>query len=1264
MRKLQSRWALLTCVAVLAACDGTTPGVDGGPTDAPMQVDSGRDGGNVCTGRDLCPTAGTSCDGDNLVTCARDADGCLVRTRTDCGADGDVCAGTPAACVDACSLIPAEDRCDTDGARACDGNTLEICTMDAGGCLVLQRTVCDAMPDGFCNASGAMPICDLPPDPCEMIPAAERCTTAGTTCDGTSIVECAPNAIGCLVTTRTDCSERASGTCDPSGGTAQCVFTGDPCEGITQCSTPGARCDGPVLVECDADAFGCFVETRTTCTDMTFGFCDADATPRAQCSTAATDPCMGVAQCGTAPGRSCADATTLSVCSANAFGCFVATPTDCSTDGDVCSAASGTAMCVDPCSLVTTCAAPNFCAGDSLVTCAPDANGCLVESMRTPCTGTCAGAGGSAACVDTACPRAEPVVLNCDSGTVMGTTVGAPSDRANYAPCSTLSHPGPERIYRFRHTGTTPVEVRVVATRATGTADYDLFAWQAGEAFSTACLGTIPAGTCLGTSTGTSATETVTFGAQPNSTAYIAYDRFGTSTETPAFTLAISCTPLICGDGAIGAGEQCDDSNARDGDGCSGTCQREPGFSCTGTPSTCTFVCGNGVLDTAAGETCDDGNRMGSDGCSATCTTETGYTCVGVGPGSCSLQAPNALCGAPTPLTAPGVFDEDLRAGGPRPTGTNCGTTPGLVRYYSVTVPANSSVTVTGQPIFTSWDITLRSLADCSGNCLGNVNAQPAGGNETLTLLNTTGSAVTRLVAVGANSATDLGRYNLTISAPRELPAHAACGGARTVTASTSFAGENTAEGGTSPTGTTCGTAGGPTFYYNVTIPPNTRVNTVVTGGTGFDPVVKVLTACDATDCSSRTNATSTAGTETVNLDNGTSSPITRIVAVNGNATGATGTYGIQFNYAAIAPHGTCVGARTVTASTSFAGENTVDGGASPTGTTCGSVGGPTYYYNVTIPPNTRVNTVVMGGTGFDAVVKVLTACDATSCVSRTDATFGGGTETVNLENTTASDITRIVAVNGFGTGSTGTYGVVFTYTVLPCGNGVIDAGETCDDSNRTAGDGCSSGCQVETDFSCVGAPSVCTRLYTRTTISTACLDVSASAPLTTTEADDGATSINALPFSFPFFGTTVTHYSVTTNGFAQLYTSATGTASTAFSNVAIPASAEPNGFIAPYWDDLEIAGGIRAANVGGTFVIEWAGARLFLGSENMRFQAQILPSGTIELHYCELTGAAATGAGATIGIENLTGTAGSQQSFNTAGSAATSVAYRFTPNP
>ncbi len=67
--------------------------------------------------------------------------------------------------------------------------------------------------------------------------------------------------------------------------------------------------------------------------------------------------------------------------------------------------------------------------------------------------------------------------------------------------------------------------------------------------------------------------------------------------------------PPSCGDGDVDAGEQCDDGNPMNGDGCTAGCTHEPAPSC-----------GDGHLD--AGEHCDDGNTTAGDGCSATCTVE------------------------------------------------------------------------------------------------------------------------------------------------------------------------------------------------------------------------------------------------------------------------------------------------------------------------------------------------------------------------------------------------------------------------------------------------------------------------------------------------------------------------------------------------------------------------------------------------------------------------------------------------------------------
>ena len=66
-----------------------------------------------------------------------------------------------------------------------------------------------------------------------------------------------------------------------------------------------------------------------------------------------------------------------------------------------------------------------------------------------------------------------------------------------------------------------------------------------------------------------------------------------------------NCPNFNCGNGVIEAGEECDDQNLNNFDGCSPTC-RLP-------------VCGDGILERPAGEQCDDGNNQNGDNCSSLC---------------------------------------------------------------------------------------------------------------------------------------------------------------------------------------------------------------------------------------------------------------------------------------------------------------------------------------------------------------------------------------------------------------------------------------------------------------------------------------------------------------------------------------------------------------------------------------------------------------------------------------------------------------------
>ncbi len=102
-------------------------------------------------------------------------------------------------------------------------------------------------------------------------------------------------------------------------------------------------------------------------------------------------------------------------------------------------------------------------------------------------------------------------------------------------------------------------------------------------------------------------------------------DSVGEYTPNPENNNQLNETP-VCGNRVLENGEECEDGNTNDGDGCSGTCIRE------GTEQE--PVCGNEIIE--AGEICDDGNTEDGDECSSSCqptiveddTLQVGETCV------------------------------------------------------------------------------------------------------------------------------------------------------------------------------------------------------------------------------------------------------------------------------------------------------------------------------------------------------------------------------------------------------------------------------------------------------------------------------------------------------------------------------------------------------------------------------------------------------------------------------------------------------------
>lgn len=178
-------------------------------------------------------------------------------------------------------------------------------------------------------------------------------------------------------------------------------------------------------------------------------------------------------------------------------------------------------------------------------------------------------------------------------------------------------------------------------------------------------------------------------------------------------TLRIGCQTPACGNGTVEIGEECDDSNLIDGDGCDSNCTLtgcgngiltapevcDDGnlTSGDGCDSNCTpTACGNGVV--SAPETCDDGNVVSGDGCSSTCQFEV--------PG-------NDACAAALAVSVPGSGPVQSNAGATDDSQALCGTSAVNQGLWYTVLGNGNTITVTTCNAATNYDTKIQVWCDC-----------------------------------------------------------------------------------------------------------------------------------------------------------------------------------------------------------------------------------------------------------------------------------------------------------------------------------------------------------------------------------------------------------------------------------------------------------------------------------------------------------------------------------------------------------------------
>jgi cysteine-rich repeat protein len=406
--------------------------------------------------------------------------------------------------------------------------------------------------------------------------------------------------------------------------------------------------------------------------------------------------------------------------------------------------------------------------------------------------------------------------------------------------------PSAESVFRFAPALFTRATFTVRRT-GTGATTWILFALDGNDA---GCGGGLP---CLGQADDYD--PTLNLAVHGGNLVFLSYDARVTSGASTTMTLEVTCTVTQCGDGEVGEGETCDDDETEDLDGCSGTCQVEEGWACSGTPSTCREVtCGDGFID--APEECDDDEDERGDGCDDDCHVEDGWECTGE-PSTCTQTRGDTCADAPT-VSAPTTLSgstESYSADVSEWLGTCRVNYAARDRFYKVAVPTGK---VLYAHVATPADYpSLRLLlsASCPDSAATCFHEAPA---SSLRWLNNTGVTRNVYLALDSMLANDQGSYALSVEFedPASYAAGHTClhaqrlstaesGGTQTVsgntTASLDYYHGYLGDCATAHYGLP-GLAGGPELVYVVNVPAGKQL--LVNSSATWDHVVAIADNC------------------------------------------------------------------------------------------------------------------------------------------------------------------------------------------------------------------------------------------------------------------------------------------------------------------------------------------------------------------------------------------------------------------------------------
>lgn len=596
----------------------------------------------------------------------------------------------------------------------------------------------------------------------------------------------------------------------------------------------------------------------------------------------------------------------------------------------------------------------------------------------------------------------------------------------------------------------------------------------------------------------------------------------------------------------------------------------------------------------------------------------------------------NGRCAAATPLV-PGVTLTNQNMSAAAEAGLGCAPVGFLTAalWYRIFVPAGQTLTVSATRTATSFvNAQPRLQTACGGGmCLSAVSTTSSDGRTIVSRwLNTSDVPVTVFVAVTPVSPSSGGApttFDITATL-RPPSSNSTCDRATEVSDGTALVGEDPSFSSTTlaPCPGMAGVTQPGALFYTVNVPAGqtltAQASASVTGRGSY--FIRVLGACADASCLAASPAGSaTASTSWTN----TAMTSRRVyIAVTPGFSGVS-PFDLTVRVRPPPTNATCAGATRLTSGT-LVGENLSF--ARDITATClafGASSGPVLYYTVRVGEGERLTVLARnsGSTFFTPLVRVIDGCGGLTCLASSAASPSGSTGS------------RITWVNP---------GPARDVVVL------------VSSSSSTA--------EGLFDLTTAVGPTP----YRMTGIVGACDTLTAPTVVAGAVGDDVGTPSAPLPFAFRYFNGAVTSWSVSTNGYVQLWP-LSGMSAGALGATELPASGAPVSMIAAFWDDLEVDAGtasVRSQTFAGAsshLTIEWNNLRFCCSGstpDRLTFQVKLFEtSNAIEMHYCSLgTSPRSSGGNASIGIQDSTTAQGLSWGIRRAGAASITTGVRFTP--